>query len=524
MSMTISPFFLFQSAGGMLVLDGTLKSRMSRTQNLDFRKPLFEARNDDAVVILNAGTPKQLWPGREVAFRNHCPILAVVVVMFSVAAYSARADLLNTDGGVNPTGGLNPTLSVNAADPADVIITVDGLQSDYSGTVTFTDTTGHSDVVSIGSNGTYSANLANLANGTLTYVMRVTDPAGNVITVDPTATLGDGSANAPAGTPEYSKLLNGYAVRPSWEVAGVDYYVGVPANAVLSDPSTLSSNPNISVNSSTHQISAYGSGYTISNINFSLDGGWQLILYGSNITVEDDNFAIGSNGNAMLNDNVGGINNTIQYSTFNANGRTDNYNNTDIAILGPVTVEYCLIENASSDLVDVGGSGSRVQDITLKYNLLVNAGQASGTHPDWLQFGGGTYTVDVEYNTFYQTAAVNGPGTQGIFTDAGNNGASLVGANIVSNNTIVTLAGARVNYAIGALASSGSGNTFSISNNYIDPTGVGNSVFKYTSSQNTQTDNVNMVTGALVGQNATSVTQVVASPASGAESPATQSR
>ena len=216
--------------------------------------------------------------------------------------------------------------------------------------MTFTDTTGHSDVVSIGSNGTYSANLANLANGTLTYVMRVTDPAGNVITVDRTATLGNGSANAPAGTPEYPNLLNGYAVRPSWEVAGVDYYVGVPANAVLSDPSTLSSNPNISVNSSTHRISAYGSGYTISNINFSLDGGWQLILYGSNITVEDCNFAIGSNGNAMLNDNVGGINNTIKYSTFNANGRTDNYNNTDIAILGPVTVEYCLIENASSDL------------------------------------------------------------------------------------------------------------------------------------------------------------------------------
>ena len=425
------------------------------------------------------------------------------------ASATSNAAVLDTDS------RLNPSLTVNAANPADVLFTVSGLASDYSGKVTFTDTTGKADVVSIGGNGTYSANLSNLANGTLTYLMTVSNPAGNVINVDPTATLGDGSANAPAGTPEFPNLLNGYAVRPSWEVAGVDYYVGVPANAVLSDPSTLSSNPNISVNSSTHQISAYGSGYTISNINFALDGGWQLILHGSNITVEDCNFAIGSNGNAMLNDNVGGINNTIQYSTFNANGLTDNYNDADIYILGPATVEYCRIENASSDLVDVGGSGSSVQDITLKYNMLVNAGQASGTHPDWLQLGGGTYTVDVESNTFYQTAAVNGPGTQGIFTDAGNNGASLVGANIISNNTIVTLAGARVNYAIGALASSGSGNTFSISNNYINPTGVEDSVFKYTSSQNTQTDNVNMVTGALVGQNATSVTQVVASPASG---------
>ena len=91
--------------------------------------------------------------------------------------------------------------------------------------MTFTDTTGKSDVVPIGSDGTYSANLSNLTNGTLTYVMTVTNPAGNVITVDPTATLGDGSANAPAGTPQLPNLLNGYAVRPPWEVAGVDYAV-----------------------------------------------------------------------------------------------------------------------------------------------------------------------------------------------------------------------------------------------------------------------------------------------------------
>ena len=93
-------------------------------------------------------------------------------------------------------------------------------------------------------------------------------------------------------------------------------------------------------------------------------------------------------------------------------------------------------------------------------------------------------------------------------------------ANTIANNTIVTLAGARVNYAIGALALSGSGNTFSISNNYIDPTGVGNSIYKYTSSQNTQTNNVNMVTGALVGQTVNPGTPGP-SPISLVESPST---
>ena len=130
---------------------------------------------------------------------------------------------------------LTPSLSVNASNPSDVVFTVSGLESDYSGTVTFTDSNGKADVVPIGSNGVYSANLSNLANGTLTYLMTVADPAGNVINVDPTVTLGDGSANAPAGAPQFPNLLNGYAVRPPWMVAGVDYAAGVPAGTTLTD-------------------------------------------------------------------------------------------------------------------------------------------------------------------------------------------------------------------------------------------------------------------------------------------------
>ena len=59
----------------------------------------------------------------------------------------------------------DPALSVYAANPADVMFTVSGLASDYSGTVTFTDTLGKSDVVPIGADGTYSANLSNSGRG-----------------------------------------------------------------------------------------------------------------------------------------------------------------------------------------------------------------------------------------------------------------------------------------------------------------------------------------------------------------------
>lgn len=307
----------------------------------------------------------------------------------------------------------------------------------------------------------------------------------------------DGSAAASAGNPRFPKLLDGYITRPPCYVAGVDYNVGVPAGTVLKNPATLSNNPNISLNTGSHQVRANGSGYTIDAIDFAADGGWQLILYGSNITVQNSNFSVGSNGNAMINGNVGGQNNTVKYSSLNGNARTDNLDNANIFMSGgTTTVMYCILENSASDLMYVGGSGSAVQTLLLKNNLIYNAGQVAGSHPDWLQLGGGTYTVDIEYNTWYQTAATVGPGTQGIFADSGNNNAKVVGTNVISNNTIVTLSGARVNFLIAALAVSGAGNTFAITNNYMDPTGNNNAVYKYQSSQNTQTGNINMLTGA----------------------------
>ena len=115
-----------------------------------------------------------------------------------------------------------PTLSVNAANPADVIFTIAGLQSGYSGTVTFTDSAGKSDVVRIAGNGTYSTNLSNLTDGTLTYLLTASNRAGNIVTVDPTTELGSLPAGVTLqqinGGPEYyadNGLTN--AVNAGWD-------------------------------------------------------------------------------------------------------------------------------------------------------------------------------------------------------------------------------------------------------------------------------------------------------------------
>ena len=101
---------------------------------------------------------------------------------------------------------LAPLLTVDAAVPADVTFVVSGLASDMTGTVAFTDANGKQDVVDIGSNGTYSANLSNLATGTLTYLLSAKDPAGHAVNIDPTVTLGDGSTGAPGGAPQLPTL------------------------------------------------------------------------------------------------------------------------------------------------------------------------------------------------------------------------------------------------------------------------------------------------------------------------------
>ena len=53
--------------------------------------------------------------------------------------------------------------------------------------------------VAVVSNGVYSANLSNLRERSIAYLLQVTDSGGNVTTIDPPLNLGDGSANGAGG-------------------------------------------------------------------------------------------------------------------------------------------------------------------------------------------------------------------------------------------------------------------------------------------------------------------------------------
>jgi hypothetical protein len=410
---------------------------------------------------------------------------------------------------------LNPSLSVDAANPSDVVFTVSGLESDYSGTVTFTDSGGKSDVVPIGANGAYSANLSNLTDGTLTYLMTVTDPAGNVINVDPTVTLGDGSANAPAGTPQLPNLLNGYAVRAPWMVAGVDYAVGVPSGTTLKNPSTISM-AGVSVNTTSHVVTVTGNNVTLNGYDFSLNGGWQVYISGaSNTVIENSNFSVGSNNSIIpVQSNATASNLTVQYCNFNGGGASAS-ESALIYFLGSGTFvsEYNFFENAPADAIDLNPSSPSLTP-TVSFNVFDSLGMLAGAHGDVVQFVGGVVNNYVEtYNTIYQPAT-SVDGLEGVQLAAQNGGS--ISNSTIANNTVISPTGAArgdtMSYVITLGSSAGNPiNNTLIENNYIDPSGAWATFYPLTYSggptNTTVSNNVDMTTGKLIQSNNSEVGQ-----------------
>ena len=425
---------------------------------------------------------------------------------------------------------LDPSLSVNAANPSNVVFTVSGLESDYSGTVTFTDVAGKSDVVPIGSNGTYSANLSNLTSGTLTYLMTVSDPAGNVINVDPTVTLGDGSANAPTGAAQLPTLLSGYLARPSWYVAGVDYAVGYGSTS-LTDWQSISIS-GVTVNKSTNTVTITGNNVNLNGIDFSLHGGAQLIVNGSNDVVSNCNFLYGSTMASQGDYEIisgSGKNLTIEDCVLDGNaptlGQAAANQSTLIVFSGGLTLEYNWFKNFNQHVLEYNASTNT--NLIYEYNLIENGGSGStGEHLNYLQCGMNncTTTMTVEFNTTYQptTPVSGGEGFQ-----TGSFGVNAPTIATVAYNTMVYGPGGEGRLHINYVTQypSAGGTQAQVYDNYIDHKG---GIAFYADTEAGITDfysnNVDMVTGKLIQPNntevlPTSVTQVVSSPSSGIELP-----
>jgi hypothetical protein len=139
----------------------------------------------------------------------------------------------------------------------------------------------------------------------------------------------------------------------------------------------------------------------------------------------------------------GGANTTITENNITNNGQIDSSSFGGLIFANGssgvnLTLTYNFIHDTGADMVDVPGGTT-----TMKFNLMMNNGEASGSHPDYLQHNptGLTATDIISFNTWVQNSASVVTGTQG--TTYGDNSVDTVGTTNTfdHNETLSPVAG-----------------------------------------------------------------------------------
>ena len=199
---------------------------------------------------------------------------------------------------------------------------------------------------------------------------------------------------------QHPLMLGGYAVRPPWKVAGVDYGVGYLTTTKLADPSIIAM-AGVSVDREKHIITVMDSNVTIDGFDFSLDGGWKIdVKNGTNIVVTNSNFAVGSNALAPIEITGTAENVTVSNSIFDGSGnlqldRLILYNASSNSIF---LVQHNWIKNVATD----GVWFLRGARLILRGNLFKSIGLTPGGHADAVQFSQNNTTgSQIVFNTLY---------------------------------------------------------------------------------------------------------------------------
>jgi hypothetical protein len=328
------------------------------------------------------------------------------------------------------------------------------------------------------------------------------------------------AAAASGGPPQLPDLLAGYVARPAWQVAGVDYAVGVSAGTALKDPATLAM-AGVSVDAADHTVYVTASGVTLDGYDFGLAGGYAVVINSgvTNTVIENSHFLVGANDQVPIQAGSGVGNLTVQNCTIDGGSRTDpaaytliEYNGT-----GDFVSQYNMFENAPADAIDF--SAGRLT-YAVDNNVFVNLGTNPGAHPDTVQNIADVATNSTfDFNTIYQP---NGSGEQGIQLDS--YGGSSITNSRVENNTVVAKGPSlTMSYDIAVGQTPGDNTTSGalISNNYIDASGAYGPFYPPSGSDLTFVDNVNLDTGtdfaSPSGTSSSDVQGVSADPSSGTQ-------
>ncbi len=285
----------------------------------------------------------------------------------------------------------------------------------------------------------------------------------------------DGCSGAAAGSPQLPTILQGYATRPPWNVAGVDYPVGVPAGTSLKDPTTAALPTGCSFSGSTVTCSG-STPITLNGYDFSLHNGTTLSISAANITVQNSKFVVGTNQgslgrivNVTGSGNVTFLNNEFDGASIPVTAQAGQTIN--IANVGTITFKYNYFHNSGGDMIDLTG-GPQVN--VLQYNMWRDIG-VNTAHADTIQWYNSKISAgsDIGFNTVYQSVNQPGPGN-GLLVALSEGPTATMTGMMINNNTLISLAACSTcNWGMGFYADLGGiADHVAIHNNYIDPTGI----------------------------------------------------
>jgi hypothetical protein len=308
----------------------------------------------------------------------------------------------------------------------------------------------------------------------------------------------DGCSNAPAGTAQYPNMLNGYTSRPLWNVAGVDYHVGIPTGTTLTGwRSASAANASFDLGSGRVSCTSAGAHVTLNAIDFSPAATVSPFVYdtiGCSWTISNSKFTCPGTYTNIFVDNL-----TLTNSEFDQNGCP---NGPSSFITGSnVTIKYNWFRRGWQHVLETGGPGS----IDYRFNLIddmVPAGAAGGSHENFQQLSG-TASISADtlvFNTVYQHTSGTGNGEGYQFYC--NSGPCTVNNPILSNNTTIALPGTGMSYVVNGGDPSKSASIVNGTNkdNYFDVTGAFAAYYPntITTANWTSSGNINMSNGKTI--------------------------
>jgi len=330
--------------------------------------------------------------------------------------------------------------------------------------------------------------------------------------------LGGASASASAtvttntSTPaNYPHLLDGYAVRPPWQVAGVDYYVGCPTNITLkpANDGSIQAMPGFTQIQGSMIRFDGANDLVFDGYDFSVNGGYWFYLNNcTNTTFTNCLFAGTTNyQNLPIAIIQGASGLTMKNCTMDAGARVTGTSATTDQLIGadaPIILQNNWFKGSYGQYLSTGGNGT----VLVQYNFFdetyIGIDRGQTMHMNYQQLGSGTLTCTWSYNTSRQSTANGAEGPQFYY-----NGSGTMNSPNCSNNTMISLppsgGGVSMSYMIhGSTHVSGPDPNTTLmgspilSNNYMDFSGAYGPFYGQSFVGWSVSGNVDMKTGNII--------------------------